>query len=168
MWPASTSMARRAQSACRGTAGGGSPVAKPRQVVHRKLPQHTVHSPNMIESPSSQCGRRATEGRSSPARSTAPELNSGEGVTLLVREVAPKLKEATGPMQQEWERVKGPVHGEWWQIGGVTCGRLTGADKWATVEDIVHRRGGPFYKGEHRDRRGGSGWWLALGCARTA
>jgi hypothetical protein len=47
-------------------------------------------------------------------------------------------------MQQEWETVKGPVHGEWWQIGGVTYGRLTGADKRATMEDIVHRRGGSF------------------------
>jgi hypothetical protein len=48
----------------------------------------------------------------------------------LVREIAPKLKEA-------------PVHGEWWQIGGVTGRRLTGADKWAAVEDIA-RKGWSF------------------------
>jgi hypothetical protein len=59
----------------------------------------------------------------------APELNGGEGVALLVREVALKLKEAPGPMQREWERVSGPVHGEWQQIRGMTSGRLTGADK---------------------------------------
>jgi hypothetical protein len=37
-----------------------------------------------------------TEGRNSPARSTAPEHHSGEGVAFLVREAAPKLKEALG------------------------------------------------------------------------
>jgi hypothetical protein len=42
------------------------------------------------------------EGHNSPARPTAPELNGGEGVAFLVREVAPKLKEAPGPTQ--WER----------------------------------------------------------------
>jgi hypothetical protein len=52
----------RAQSACRGTTGGGSPMAKPWQGVHRKLPQPTVHSPDMIESPSSQEGRQAMGG----------------------------------------------------------------------------------------------------------
>jgi hypothetical protein len=61
------------------------------------------------------------------------------------------FKESPTPTQREWERVSGPVHGEWWQIGGVTGGRLTGAHKRVAVEDIVHRRGGPFYMGEHRD-----------------
>jgi hypothetical protein len=60
-----------------------------------------VHSPNMVESPSSKRGRRATEGWNSPARSMAPKLNDGEGVTFLVREVAPKLKEAPGPTERE-------------------------------------------------------------------
>jgi hypothetical protein len=97
----------------------------------------------------------------------APELNGGKGVAFLVQEVAPELKEAPGPMQWEWERVSGPgpIHGEWRQIGGVTGGWLTGADKWAAVEDIVHGRGGPFYRDEHRDRRDDSGWWLVLGRA---
>jgi hypothetical protein len=98
----------------------------------------------------------------------APELNGSEGVTFLVREVALKHKEAPRPMQHEWERVSGPVHGEWWQIKRVTGRRLTGVDKLAVVEDIVHGRGGPFYRGEHRDRRDDSGWRLALGRARTA
>jgi hypothetical protein len=31
----------------------------------------------------------------------------------------------------------------------------------------VHGRGGPFYRGENRNRRVGSGWGLALGHART-
>jgi hypothetical protein len=43
----------RAQCACRGTAGGGSPAAKLWQGVHYKLPKPTVHSPDMVESPSS-------------------------------------------------------------------------------------------------------------------
>jgi hypothetical protein len=58
------------------------------------------------------------EGQSSPARSTVPELSDGEGVTFLVREVDPKLKEAPGPTQREWERVSCPVHSEWRQIKG--------------------------------------------------
>jgi hypothetical protein len=132
---------RRAQSACHGTAGGGSLAAKPQQDVHRKLPQPMVHSPDTIESPNSQCGRWAMKGRSSPARSTAPELNGGEGVIFLVQEVALNLKEAPGPTQREWERVSGPVHGEWQQIGGVIGRRITGADKRAAVEAIVHGRG---------------------------
>jgi hypothetical protein len=81
------------------------------------------------------------KGRSSPARSTAPELNGGEGVIFLVQEVALNLKEAPGPTQREWERVSGPVHGEWQQIGGVIGRRITGADKRAAVEAIVHGRG---------------------------
>jgi hypothetical protein len=40
------------------------------------------------------------EGRNSPARSTTPKLNDGEGVAFLVWEAAPKLKEAPGPMQR--------------------------------------------------------------------
>jgi hypothetical protein len=77
-----------------------------------------VHSPDTIESPSSHCGRRATEGQSSPVRSTTPELNDRKGVAFLVREVDPKLKEAAGPTQWEWERVSGPIHSEWQQIEG--------------------------------------------------
>jgi hypothetical protein len=88
-------------SACHGTARGGSPAANPRQGVYHKLPQPTVHSPDTVESPSSKRGRRATEGRNSPVWSTAPELNGGEGVTFLVREVALKLKEAPGPAYAE-------------------------------------------------------------------
>jgi hypothetical protein len=64
--------------------------------------------------------------------------------------------------------VSGPAHGECQQIGGVTGRRPTGADKQVVVEDIVHGRGGTFYRGEHRDRPDGSEWRLALGCARTA
>jgi hypothetical protein len=70
---------KHAQSACRGMARGSSSAAKPRQDVHHKLPKPTVHSPSSIESPSSQRGKWAMEGRNSPARSTALELNGGEG-----------------------------------------------------------------------------------------
>jgi hypothetical protein len=57
-WPASTRGRRgalgpeRAQSVCCGMAHGDLLVAKPRQDVHRRLPQSMVHSPDMIESPS--------------------------------------------------------------------------------------------------------------------
>jgi hypothetical protein len=64
--------------------------------------------------------------------------------------------------------VSGPVHDEWRQIRGVTGGRLTGADKRAAVEDIVHGRGGPFYGGEHQHQRDGLEWRLALGRAQTS
>jgi hypothetical protein len=43
----------RAQCAFHGMAGGGSPAAKPWQGVHYKLPQPTVKSLDMVESPSS-------------------------------------------------------------------------------------------------------------------
>jgi hypothetical protein len=66
-----------------------------RQGLHREHPRCTANPPDMVESSSSKRGRRATEGRSSPVRSMAPELNSGEGVAFLVWEAAPKLKEAT-------------------------------------------------------------------------
>jgi hypothetical protein len=59
------------------------------------------------------------EGRNSPVRSMAPELNGGEGVTFLVWEVAPELKEALGPTQ--------------WESGGV---RQLGTD------EAVENRGG--------------------------
>jgi hypothetical protein len=85
-----------------------------------------------------------TEIRSSSARSTTLEPNGGEDVAFLVREAAPKLKETPGPTQWKWERLSGSVHGEWQQIRGVTDGRLTGADKQAAMEDIMHRRGS-FY-----------------------
>jgi hypothetical protein len=60
-----------------------------------------VNPPDMVESSSSKQGRRATEGRSSPAQSTAPELNGDEGVAFLVQEAVLKLKEAPGPTQRE-------------------------------------------------------------------
>jgi hypothetical protein len=42
----------RAQSVCCGMAHGDLSVAKPRQDVHRKLPQPMAYSPDTIESPS--------------------------------------------------------------------------------------------------------------------
>jgi hypothetical protein len=108
-WPACARSARtvrraqprHAQSTCCGTACGGSPAVNPQQGVHHKLPQPTVHLSDTVESPSSKRGRRATEGRNSPTRSTVLELNDGEGVTFLVWEAASKLKEAPGPAYGE-------------------------------------------------------------------
>jgi hypothetical protein len=79
----------------------GSPVAKPQQHAHRKLPQPMLHSPDTVERPSSKQGRWATEGWNSPTRSTTLELNGGAGVAVLVWEVALKLKEAPAPTQRE-------------------------------------------------------------------
>jgi hypothetical protein len=76
-------------------------MAKPWQGVHRKLPQPTMHSPDTIESPSSQRGRQATEGWNSPARSTAPELNDGEGAGPSGWGATPGSSESLGPTYGE-------------------------------------------------------------------
>jgi hypothetical protein len=56
-----------------------------------------VHSPDTVESPSSKRGRRETEGRNSPTRSTVPELNSSEGASPSGWGVALGSGEALGP-----------------------------------------------------------------------
>jgi hypothetical protein len=99
-------------------ARGGSSAAKPRQGVHHKLPQPTVHSPDTVESPSSKRGRRATEGQNSPARSTAPELNGGEGAGPSGRGAALGSGEALGH-----------VYGE---RGGV---------RWLGTDEVLENRG---------------------------
>jgi hypothetical protein len=67
-------------------------------------------------------------------RSTAPEVNSGEGVTFLVREAAPKLKEAPGS-----------TYGE---RGGV---------RWLGTDGAVENRGGCGGNGLRRRTRRGCG-----------
>jgi hypothetical protein len=93
-------------------------VAKPQQGVYRTLPQPTLHSPDTVESPSSKRGRRATEGRNSPARSTAPKLNDGEGVGPSGWGAALGSGEALGP-----------AYGE---RGGV---------RWLTTDEAAKNRG---------------------------
>jgi hypothetical protein len=102
----STRTARRAppqhaQSVCHGTTHGGSPVAKPWQGVHRKLPQPTVHSLDTVESPSLKRGSRATEGWNSSAWSMASELNDVEGASPFSWGVALGSGEALGPAYGE-------------------------------------------------------------------
>jgi hypothetical protein len=67
-----------------------------REGVHGALPWTTTHKPDKVEGTHSQRGGRATEMQSSPARSTAPELNDGEGVGSLSRGAAPSFGEAPG------------------------------------------------------------------------
>jgi hypothetical protein len=102
----------RAQSACRGTAGDGSPAAKPWQGVHNKLLQPMVHSPDTIESPSSQCGRRATEGQNSPVRSTALDGSGGWGKSTMPQKAAPRWVGAPVPVEEERGRLVRSGNGE--------------------------------------------------------
>jgi hypothetical protein len=110
----------------------GSPMAKPWQDVHHKIPQPTVHSPDTIESPSSQRGRRTIEGWNSPARSTEPELNGGEGAGPSGWGAALGSSQALGP-----------TYGE---RGGV---------RWLGTNEVVENRG------EARPGwlTGGRQWW---------
>jgi hypothetical protein len=96
--------------------------------------QPMVQSPDTVESPSSKRGRWATERQNSPVQSTAPEVNSGEGITFLVREAAPKLKEDPGS-----------TYGE---RGGV---------RWLDTDGAVENRGGCGGGGLRRRTRRGCG-----------
>jgi hypothetical protein len=60
----------------------------------------------MIESPSSQRGRQATEGQNSPARPTALELNGGEGAGPSGWGAALGSGEALGPAHEDGRRVR--------------------------------------------------------------
>jgi anaerobic selenocysteine-containing dehydrogenase len=61
-------------------AGGGNRQLDGQQEgVHGRHPWTTAHLPDMVQGTHSQRGRRVREMQSSPARSTAPELNNGEG-----------------------------------------------------------------------------------------
>jgi hypothetical protein len=71
----------RTQSSLRGAASGERLQHEPQQGLHREHPRRTANLPDMVESSSSKRGRRTMEGRSSPVRSTAPELNGGEDIT---------------------------------------------------------------------------------------
>jgi hypothetical protein len=151
----------RAQSACRGTAGGGSPVAKPWQGVHRKLSQPMVHSPDTIESPSSRCGRRATEGQNSPVCSTALDGSGGRGKSTMPRKATPRWVGAPGPVEEERGRLVRSGNGEpVVEIGAEAAASLP-ADGEASGVNKMHGEG-PFYACV------GGGWmgwtgWLGLG-----
>jgi hypothetical protein len=94
-------------------------------------------------------------------------LNGSEDVAFLVREAAPKLKEAPGPTYGErggvrWLGIDGAVENR----GGATAmaywrKAAVGARTKCTGEC-------PFYSCEHQDRRDGSGWRLVLDRARIA
>jgi hypothetical protein len=76
------------------------------ECVHVAPPCSSVQPPDTVQGTSSHQGGRATEMRSSPMRSMAPEPNGGEGIGSLGQGVA--LSSGKSP---------GPVHGE---EGGVT------------------------------------------------
>jgi hypothetical protein len=87
-------------------------------MTHGKHPWTSVHLPDMVSGTESKRGRRTTERRSSPARSTAPELNDGEGADPLGRGAALGSGEALGP-----------AYGE---RGGV---------RWLNTDEVAENRG---------------------------
>jgi hypothetical protein len=97
----STRRAARSENAQHGVGGGGRRWDGQREGVHSVLPWASVHPPDTVQGTSSQQGGRATEIQSSPARSTAPELNGGECVSSSGRGVALSSKEAPGPTHEE-------------------------------------------------------------------
>jgi hypothetical protein len=133
--------ARRAQSVCRGTVRCGSPAVKPRQGVHCKLPHPMVLSPNTVESPSSKRERWVKEGQNSPARSTVPELNGGEGVSPSGWGAALGSSEALGPAYGERGGVKWLSTNEVVENGG-ECGG-DGLPEADTALVRMRRRGWP-------------------------
>jgi hypothetical protein len=101
-------------NAQRGAGGGGWRWDGQREGVHVALPWASTHPPNTVQGTSSQRGGWAMEMRSSMVRSTASELNDGEGVGSSSRGAAPSSGEALGP-----------AHGE---EGGV---------RWLGTDDVV-------------------------------
>jgi hypothetical protein len=107
--PARRSVARAARSTAdgaratlhRGTLGSERLWHEPRQSLDREHPRRTANPPDMVVSSSSKRGRQAMEGRSSPVRSTAPELNDGEGACPSGWGAALGSGEALGPTYGE-------------------------------------------------------------------
>jgi hypothetical protein len=69
-------------------------------------PWATAHLPDTVQSTSSQRGGQATEARSSPVRSTAPELNEGEGGGPTARGAALSSSKPPGPAHEDRKRVR--------------------------------------------------------------
>jgi hypothetical protein len=69
----------------------------PWEGVHGAHPWPLTHLPDIVQGTRSQRGGWMAEKRSSPARSTAPELNSGKDVDPSGRGAAPRSGEAPGP-----------------------------------------------------------------------
>jgi hypothetical protein len=66
-----------------------------------KHPRTLAHLPDTVLGAESKRGGRTTERRSSPARSTAPKLNDGEGAGPSVQGVALGSGDALGLTHRE-------------------------------------------------------------------
>jgi hypothetical protein len=97
----STHRAACSDGAPRGTGGGGQRLDDLWEGVHKAHPWPSVHLPGTVQGTRSQLGGRMTEGRSSSARSTAPELNDGEGAGPSGRGAALRSDEAPEPTHME-------------------------------------------------------------------
>jgi hypothetical protein len=83
-----------ARSARHGAATDDWQLDGPREDVHGKHPWTSAHLPNMVPDAESKQGGWTTERWSSPMRSTAPELNGGEGAGPSGRGAALSSSEA--------------------------------------------------------------------------
>jgi hypothetical protein len=95
-----------ARSARRGAASDNRRLDSPREDVHGKHPWTSAHLPDTVPSAESKRGGRTTERRSSPTRSTASELNDGEGAGPSGQGAALGFGEALEPAHEEREGVR--------------------------------------------------------------
>jgi hypothetical protein len=121
------------RSARHGAASDVRQLDDPQKDVHRKHPWTSAHLPNMVPGAESKRGGQMTERRSSPARSTAPELNGSEGASPSDWGAALGSGEALGPTHEE--------------RGGV---RWLDTDSVVGIE--VRRGGGSLPKADKRPR----------------
>jgi hypothetical protein len=82
--------------------------------------------------------------QSSLARSTAPELNGGEGGRPVARGAASSSSGALGPAHRERKGVSRAVHGGRCEENRGSDDKLTGADMRSTAWMECKARGGPF------------------------
>jgi hypothetical protein len=122
-----------ARSVRRGTASDGRRLHGPWKDVHGKHPWTSVHLPDTVPKAESKRGGWTTKRRSSPAWSTTPKVNCGEGAGPSGRGAALGSVEALGP-----------AHGE---RGGV---RWLDTDSVAATE--VRHNGGSLPKADRRPR----------------
>jgi hypothetical protein len=120
-----------------------------------------VHSPDTVESPSSKRGRQATEGRNSPAWSTAPDCSGGQGKSTTPRKAALRWVGARGPAKEERGRLVRSGDGELVvEIGAEAVSSLPAGGE-ASGTDKMHWEG-PFYSYVGEWWMGWMGW-LSLG-----
>jgi hypothetical protein len=87
-------------------ASDGRRLDGPQEDVHGKHPWTSAHLPDTIPGIELKRGGRTTERRSSPTRSTTPELNDGEGAGPSGWGAALGSGEALGPAYGErWGEV---------------------------------------------------------------